>query len=58
MKEVLMSENEYQEYKKWKENKEKFSQMKQNGELFYIEVQPIYRDTSAREPWGSPKIWG
>ena len=68
MREILMSDNEYEKYKKWKSDQEKFSKMKQNGELFFIEVnqqeidrcniQNEFQQRANREPWGSPKIWG
>lgn len=41
MKEVVMTDSGYEEYKVWKEKQEKFSKMKENGELFYIDLLPI-----------------
>jgi hypothetical protein len=41
MREIVMSDSEYEKYKQWKEKEEKFSKMKENGELFYIDLPPI-----------------
>jgi hypothetical protein len=56
MKELIMTNHEYEQYEKWKEKEEKFSKMKENGELFYIDLPPIQanRDVCVTCPNNKP----